>query len=371
MDSQSALFQPFTLGPLELRNRFAMAPMTRQYSPGNVPNEKVVAYYERRARNQVGLIISEGTCVGHDGASGYDNVPYFYGEKPLAGWRQVIDAVHEAGGKMIPQLWHVGAIRDPETDSTSDAPAYSPSGLIRPGKERGVAMTQNDIDDVIIAFAQAAEDAQRLGFDGIEIHGAHGYLLDQFFWEGTNQRDDQYGGDMVRRTRFVVEIVEAIRDRVGESFPVCLRWSQWKQQDYEARLAATPEELEAFLAPLSEAGVDIFHCSTRRFWEPEFDGSPMNLAGWTKKLTGKATITVGSIGLNCQFIDEEQRDMVDQSGADTARLDELTSRVAGGEFDLVAVGRALLQDPEWVLKVRDQCFDEMQDYTKASLMTLV
>lgn len=371
MENQSALFQPYTLGPLELRNRFAMAPMTRQYSPGNVPNEKVVAYYERRARNQVGLIISEGTCVGHDGASGYDNVPYFYGEKPLAGWRQVIDAVHEAGGKMIPQLWHVGAIRDPDADSTSDAPAYSPSGLIRPGKERGVAMTQKDIDDVIGAFAQGAEDAQGLGFDGVEIHGAHGYLLDQFFWEGTNQRDDKYGGDMVQRTRFVVEIVEAIRERVGDSFPVCLRWSQWKQQDYEARLAETPEKLEAFLAPLADAGVDIFHCSTRRFWEPEFDGSPMNLAGWTKKLTGKATMTVGSIGLNCQFIDEERRDMVDQSGADTAKLDELTSRVADGEFDLVAVGRALLQDPEWVVKVRDQRFDEMQDYTKASLMTLV
>ena len=95
----SSLFQPFSLGPLTLRNRFVMAPMTRQYSPGNVPNDKVVAYYERRAANQVGLIISEGTCIGHAGANGYENIPYFHGDEALAGWKKVIDAVHAAGGK--------------------------------------------------------------------------------------------------------------------------------------------------------------------------------------------------------------------------------------------------------------------------------
>lgn len=369
--SSSPFFEPFSIGSLQLRNRFVMAPMTRQYSPGNVPNDKVIAYYERRAVNQVGLVISEGTCVGHDGASGYDNVPYFHGEAALAGWKKVIDAVHAAGGKMMPQLWHVGSIRDPKKDETSDAPAYSPSGLVLPGKERGIAMSQQDIDDVIEAFAQAAEDAQRLGFDGVEIHGAHGYLLDQFFWEGTNRRTDQYGGDLVKRTRFVAELVEAVRSRVGAGFPICLRWSQWKQQDYEARLATTPAELDAFLTPLVDAGVDVFHCSTRRFWEPEFDDSSLNLAGWTKKLTGCPTITVGSVGLNAQFIDEEQRDMVDQSGTDTAKLSVLESQLKDGEYDLVAVGRALLQDPEWVLKIRDGRLDELQDYTKASLMTLV
>ena len=255
--------------------------------------------------------------------------------------------------------------------SRQTPPAYSPSGLIRPGKERGVAMSKQDITDVIGAFARAADDAKRLGFDGVEIHGAHGYLLDQFFWEGTNQRDDEYGGGLIERTQFVVEIVEAIRSRVGSDFPICLRWSQWKQQDYEAKLASTPEELDGFLAPLCDAGVDIFHCSTRRFWEPEFEGSSLNLAGWVKKLTGKATITVGSVGLNGQFIDEAKRDMVDRAGTDTAKLKELQSRMDAEEFDMVAVGRALLQDPEWVLKLRDDRLNEMRDYTKASLMTLV
>ena len=125
------------------------------------------------------------------------------------------------------------------------------------------------------------------------------------------------------------------------------------------------------MKPLCDAGVDIFHCSTRRFWEPEFEDSTLNLAGWTKRLTGKTTITVGSVGLNGQFIDEEKRDMVDQSGADATRLEELQARLEAGEFDLVAVGRALLQDPEWVLKVQTGRLDELQSYSKASLMTLV
>jgi 2,4-dienoyl-CoA reductase-like NADH-dependent reductase (Old Yellow Enzyme family) len=196
------------------------------------------------------------------------------------------------------------------------------------------------------------------------------YLVDQFFWEGSNQRDDEYGGDLVARTRFACEIVQAIRERVGPDFPIIFRFSQWKQQDYDARLATTPEELDAFLTPLVNAGVDIFHCSTRRFWEPEFEGSDLNLAGWTKKLTGRPVITVGSVGLNASFIDEEKRDMVDASGVAHANIEELATRLGNDEFELVAVGRALLQDPEWVIKVREERFDELGDYSKKSLMEL-
>ena len=368
--TNQTIFSPFKSEKLELSNRVVMAPMTRSYSPGNVPNSKNIAYYARRAEHGVGLILTEGTCVGHKGASGYPNVPYFHGEKSLAGWKEVASAVHAFGGKIMPQLWHVGAIRKEGQEPDPVVPGYSPSGLIKPGRERGVAMTEQDCADVIEAFAQAAADAQAVGMDGVEIHGAHGYLVDQFFWEGTNQRTDKYGGDMVGRTRFGAEIISAIRARVGEAFPIIIRYSQWKQQDYNARLAQSPQELERFLAPLVDAGVDIFHASTRRFWEPEFEGSDLNLAGWTQKLTGKPTITVGSVGLSSSFIDEEKRDMVNQSGSDAGNLENLYARMDGGEFDLVAVGRALLQDPEWVEKVRDGRVDELQDYSKKSLMTL-
>ncbi len=371
--ADSNLFQPLELGTLKLRNRVVMAPMTRTFSPDGIPNDLVVAYYERRAKNDVGLIITEGTCVGHKAANGYANVPYIYGEKPLAGWKKVVDAVHAAGGKIVPQLWHVGAIRQADKGAGPDEtiPGYSPSGMVMKGKVTGTAMTADDVQETIDAFIQAAVDSQAIGFDGVEIHGAHGYLVDQFFWEDTNQRDDKYGGDAVARTQFAVDIIKGIREKCGPDFPIILRFSQWKQQAYHAKLAETPEELEAFLKPLSDAGVDIFHCSTRRFWEPEFEGSTLNLAGWTKKLTGKPCITVGSVGLNSSFIDEEKRDMVESSQVAEASFDDLAKRLDDDEFEMVAVGRALLQDPEWVIKVRENRLKELSDYSKNSLTSLV
>lgn len=369
MNQTTSLFTPITLGTLELPNRVAMAPMTRGFSPDNTPNDLTVEYYRRRAAGGVGLIITEGTCVGHKSASGYPNIPIFAGEDALAGWKKVVDAVHAEGGKIAPQLWHVGGIRKPGITPGGDTPGYSPSGMAKPGKITGHAMTKDDIKDVIAAFAQAASDAKAIGFDAIEIHGAHGYLIDQFFWEGTNQRDDEYGGDLAQRSRFAIEVLEAIRAEVGPDFPIILRWSQWKQQDYTARLAETPEALKAFLTPLSDAGVDIFHCSSRRFWEPEFEGSDLNLAGWVKKLTGKATITVGSVGLNADFLPEDGS--ADFRAAEPASLDNLLKRLDNNEFDLVAVGRALIANPEWANKIKDGESETLEAYSKEYLATLV
>lgn len=365
-----AIFKPFVLGQLSLKNRIVMAPMTRSFSPGHVPNQKNIEYYQRRAANDVGLIITEGTCVGHKAANGYPNVPFFYGDEALAGWKKVVDAVHAEGGKIMPQLWHVGGVRKDCLQPDESVPAYSPSGLLSPNKPNGVAMTQADIDEVKQAFIDAAVNAQKLGFDGIELHGAHGYLLDQFFWDKTNLRVDEYGGDLVQRTRFVTELVRAIKAQTGDDFPVILRFSQWKLQNYELKLAQTPAELEAFLQSLVDAGVDMFHCSTRRFWEPEFAGSDLNLAGWTKKLSGKPTITVGSVGLDGGFVDEEKRGMISHSGVSTDQFDLIEASLAAGDYDLVAVGRCLLQDPEWVHKLKAQSFSQMQAYSADSLKTL-
>jgi len=199
----------------------------------------------------------------------------------------------------------------------------------------------------------------------VELHGAHGYLLDQFLWAGTNRRTDAFGGDPVRRTRFAVEIVAAVREAVSPGFPVLFRYSQWKQDAYDARLAETPEELEAILAPLAAAGVDAFHASTRRYWLPEFEGSDLNLAGWTKKITGKPTITVGSVGLDGDFLQAFAGE-----GSSVQGLDNLLERLERDEFDLVAVGRALLQDPEWAAKVLGDRLEELRPYDVASLKTL-
>ena len=278
-----------------------------------------------------------------------------------------MDAVHAAGGKIAPQLWHVGGIRRPGIEG--DGPGHSPSGMARAGKVTGHAMTQQDINEVIGAFAQAAKDAKAVGFDAVEIHGAHGYLIDQFFWADTNVRDDQYGGDLAERSRFAIEVIKAVREAVGPDYPVIFRWSQWKQQDYSARLVETAEELEAFIKPLSDAGVDIFQCSTRRFWEPEFEGSDLNLAGWVRKITGKPTITVGSVGLNADFLPEAGD--TDFKNAEPASLDNLIQRMDNEEFDLVAVGRALIANPDWANKVKENQNDDFVAYEKEMLNKLV
>jgi 2,4-dienoyl-CoA reductase-like NADH-dependent reductase (Old Yellow Enzyme family) len=368
MTDVSVLFQPFESPKLSLKTRIAMAPMTRGKSPGFIPNDDVVAYYRRRAENHVGLIITEGTTINHPAAAGFDDVPVFYGEA-LQGWKKVVDAVHAAGGKIAPQLWHVGSVRKPGVGPIPQAPGIGPSGLIFPGKYRGEAMTQKDIDDVVNAFAQAALDAKNIGCDAIEIHGAHGYLIDQFFWEALNQRNDHYAGSIENRARFCVEILQATRARVGNDFPIILRFSQWKQQDYNARLVNSPAELERFLKPLVDAGVDIFHASTRRLWEAEFEGSALNLAGWVKKITGKPTISVGSVGIETDFL-ETNFTTQDARLWGISGIDELLKRMQANEFDLIAIGRALLQDPTWATKIRDGRLDEIEPYTKASVDTL-
>lgn len=247
-------------------------------------------------------------------------------------------------------------------------PGYGPSEKVKDGTVVVHGMTKDDIQEVIAAFAQAARDAKAIGMDGVEIHGAHGYLIDQFFWEGSNKRTDEYGGDLAQRSRFAIELIQAVRAAVGPDFPIIFRFSQWKQQDYTARLVQTPEELGAFLKPLSDAGVDIFHCSTRRFWEPEFEGSDLNLAGWTRQLTGKPTITVGSVGLDGEFL---QFMVNTDKVAEPASLENLLERLNKQEFDLVAVGRALLVDPDWAVKVRDGRESDILPFSREALKQLV
>lgn len=360
------LFTPFCVGGLELPNRIVMAPMTRWKSPGGVPGNDVAAYYQRRAENECGLIITEGTTIDHPVASQHNDIPRFHGDA-LAGWKRVVERVHDAGGRIMPQLWHVGLMRPRDGNCPNPAlPGVGPSGLRRPGKQIAEPMSRAEIKLVIDAYAAAAGQARVLGFDGIEIHAAHGYLIDQFFWGALNLRDDEYGGNLVQRTRFAVEIIEAIRRETGPDFPLIFRYSQWKQQDYSAKLAMTPDELGSFLAPLSAAGVDAFHCSQRRFWEPEFEGSPLNLAGWTKKLTGKPAITVGSTGLSGEFL----ADLYEGASSAIVGLSGLLERLARGEFDLVAVGRMLIADPAWARKVHEGRCDELIPFSRQALDTL-
>ncbi|MDJ0919982.1 MAG: NADH:flavin oxidoreductase [Henriciella sp.] len=369
MSDTAALFKPLTIRGMTVPNRIAMAPMTRSFSPGGVPGQDVVEYYKRRGQAHVGLIITEGTTVDRGGASNDPRVPNFHSEAALRGWKAVVDAVHETPGKIAPQLWHVGMMRKPGTGPDPDAVSDSPSGRTHTGKQVQAEPSDSDVADMVMAYAKAAGEAKELGFDCIEIHGAHGYLIDEFFWGVMNTRSDKYGGDLVARATFAGEIIAECRKQVGEEMPIILRWSQWKQQDYDARLAETPQELEAFLRVFVDAGVDVLHASQRRWWEPEFpeaDGKQgLNLAGWCKKLTGLPSITVGSVGLSSDFFTSFRGE-----NSKTQPISAVVERLEKGEFDMIAVGRALLQDPYWVEKIKDGRLDELADYDAKALATL-
>jgi 2,4-dienoyl-CoA reductase-like NADH-dependent reductase (Old Yellow Enzyme family) len=369
MPDISSLFSPFVLGDLKLSNRIVMAPMTRARAAESIPGDDVAAYYRRRAAADVGLIITEGTTIDHPAASGSASIPAFHGDA-LNGWKHVLDEVHAVGGHIMPQLWHLGMARDASASPRPDCASVGPSGIADSGKPTSPPMTDETIQDVVDAFGRAAAAAQALGFDGVELHGAHGYLIDQFFWSGTNKRTDSWGGDFVQRTRFGAEVIRTVRQAVGARFPILLRWSQWKMNDYEASLVSSPLELEQFLAPLVSAGVTAFHCSTRRFWQPEFsDADPhLNLAGWTKKITGLPTISVGSVGLSRE---DSRTNRGDRIETNMNNLQTLAAMLERGDFDLIAIGRALLANPEWARLVRENRFDELVDYSGAALKQLL
>lgn len=353
------LFEPLTINGLPLPNRIAMSAMTRGFSTGGVPGPDVAAYYRARAEGGVGLIITEAVAVDRPAASELPGIPTFHQPGAPAGWRVVLASVHHgAGGKIAAQLHHAGALRKAETSANPHAPNDVPA-----------TMTEADIADTVAAFGTAAAAARALGFDAIEIHGANGNLINQFLWRGRNTRRDSWGGDVEHRTRFAAAITQAVRAAVGPDFPILFRISQFSQEDYAAKIAETPDEFGTILRALVDAGADAFHASQRRFWEPQFAGSDLNLAGWAKKLSGKPAITVGSVGLKGPDVGDL---IAGQGGnAGPAGLSELRGRIERGEFDMIAVGRALLTDPHWARKVRDGRLSELRGFDLSSLGRLV
>jgi 2,4-dienoyl-CoA reductase-like NADH-dependent reductase (Old Yellow Enzyme family) len=357
-----ALFRPFRLKDIELANRIALAPMARHRAVDGVAGPDAAAYYRRRAEAGVGLIITEGVFIDHPSAGDATDNPRMVGAHALAGLGAIAAAVHAAGGRAFCQLWHVGATHanalTPDAAMDQGVRLIGPSGLDGHGRQVAEPMTVAEIEAVVASYGRAAAHAKALGFDGIEIHAGHGYLIDQFLWERTNRRTDAHGGDAARRTRFAVDVLTECRRAVGPDFAISLRISQWKIQDHTARLADTPAGLGVLLEPLAEAGADLFHCSAQRYWLAEFPESPLNLAGWARKLTGRPAMTVGSVGLD--------RDVMDTGGtARPAGIGPLLEMLGRGDFDLVAVGRALLADPGWVDKIRRGAADELLAFSYA------
>ncbi len=373
----SKLFEPVQLGSLAVKNRIVMPAMTRTLSPLGIPGTDSAAYYARRAKGGVGLIIAEGTWIPHDAAANEDDAPRMYGPQALKGWAEVVRQVHAEDTPIFSQLWHVGQMKQHMVEGLyAERPAdyvpprrVGPSGLFggisQPLTHDGTAATQADLDSIVESYAKAAINAQQTGFDGVELHAAHGYLLDQFFWPGTNKRTDSYGGPMRNRIRLATEAVAEIRRATGPDLPISLRLSQWKVQDFKAKLFESPGDLEQFVAPLVDAGVTVFHCSQRRFWETEF-GSDRNLAAWVQNISGRPAISVGSVAQTGEHIDTLMGQASGVSG-----IDRLLTMMDRGDFAMIAVGRGLLVDPEWPEKVREGRLDQLRVWNPDVLKSLI
>ena len=363
----SPLLEPFTVKGVKLPNRFVMPGMQRMWCDDGTPQPRLADYYRERVEGGVGLIITESCAVDHPSAT---QTPVFcrITDTTMHAWARCFEAVNGAGGRMLMQLWHEGAIRKEGGDGPwSQYPTLSPSGLAHAGKLNGRAMTLDEMDGIKAAFVKGALAARELGACGVEVHACHGYLLDQFLWAETNRRTDGYGGDEINaRVRFPAEIVRAIRGAVGPEFIISFRFSQWKEVNYQAKIAPTPRDLQTMLDAVRAAGADMFHASARYFWVPEWEGSDWGIAGWTKSMTDAPVIAVGSVGVDTDVMDNFFGKEAASTGE--AGLTELLRRFNNHEFDLISVGRGQIGDPQWVKKFREGRFDEVRMFTKKDLL---
>ncbi|MGB4777797.1 12-oxophytodienoate reductase [Microbacterium sp.] len=358
----TGLNSPLRIRTTELTNRIVLAPMGVGHCEGGAPDEDLRAFYRRRAENNVGLLITGATFIDHPTASNHVLLPSIAGQQAQESWGRIVGDVHAAGAPILLQIEHAGIDRDPAMSLDPTARILGPSGVDQQGRPYGEAMSCDDINEIIAAFAQSARTAEQLGFDGVEVHGAHGFLIDQFIWGRTNTRTDEYH----EPSRFAVDVIHAIRASTGPDFIVSFRWSQWKMHDYAAQVAKTPEELERVLRPIADTDIDLFHASTRRWWEPLFTESALTTAGWTKRITGKPTIAVGSVGMTGAVF----HSVFQGQGAKATAPTSAVERMQQGEFDLIAVGRPLLGDPEWAAKVLSGRFGEVCDFNAHALAEL-
>ncbi len=356
---------PFHVAGLDLRNRIVMAPMTRRFAGTNgIATDAIRRYYQRRAEHEIGLILSEGTHIDALHAPDTLTVPRFETPAQVEAWAGVARAVQDAGCAFAPQLWHTGRRALDPIGPSHHQPPPRPDGKLRPAVK---AMDAADFAQVRAAFRHSAAQAQAIGCDAVEIHGAHGYLLDSFLSAKTNRRTDEYGGNVANRMRLPLEVVREVREGVGDGFPIIYRFSQWQIEDYAERKWQTPDDLEEFLVALREAGVDILHVSTRDVLDPGFERvhPTRTLAGWSKRLSGLPVIGVGKVSVTLA--------MDESYGKEASLVRDPTPAlelIEQGEIDLLAVGRALIANPDWVIKVREGRWRELKPYHKDMLKTL-
>jgi 2,4-dienoyl-CoA reductase-like NADH-dependent reductase (Old Yellow Enzyme family) len=324
---------------IEVPNRFALAPMTRTSAePDGTPNALMADHYEGYARGGFGLVITEGTYTDDKASQGYAYQPGIIDDAQVAGWQTIVNRVHAAGSKIFVQLMHAGA--QFQANRYTNQPV-GPSEVMPKGAPLGfygdqeawqtpAAMTEADIHAAIDGFAKSATNAKAAGFDGIEIHGANGYLLNQFLSTHFNKRDDNYGGSLENRLRLVVEVVRAVRKAVGDNYPVGIRLSQGTVTDPDYQLPEGEAGFRRIVEAVRDAGADFVHTTDGDVNRPYFVEGNQSLASVAAAVDGIELIINGNI-------------------------DETNYQDVANQFPnaILAVGKKALANPDFVQRLKD------------------
>lgn len=324
---------------LDIPNRFALAPMTRtSANPNGDPNGLMADHYEAYARGGFGLIITEGTYTDDRASQGYANQPGIINDSQIAGWKTIVERVHEAGSRMFVQLMHAGA--QFQANHYTDQP-LAPSPVAPKGEPLGLygdqttwqvpeAMIEADIANVIDGFTQSAVNAKAAGFDGVELHGANGYLLNQFLSTHFNRREDQYGGSLDNRMRLILEVVKSVRAAVGDEFPLGIRLSQVTVTDPDYQLPEGEAGFRRLVEAVRDAGVDFIHTTDGDVRRTPFTDGEHSLADVVAGVEGVDLIINGSI--------------------DETNVQDLANTYPEA---LLAVGKKALANPDFVQRLKD------------------
>jgi 2,4-dienoyl-CoA reductase-like NADH-dependent reductase (Old Yellow Enzyme family) len=337
--NRGGLLQSVSIGGLALRNRVVVAPMTRTSAlPDGRVGPLMRDYYAAFARGGYGLVITEGAYTDLAHSQGYRNQPGIATERQAQSWREVVEAVHSADARIILQLMHAGALSQHNPYATE---TVAPSSVQPKGEQMALydgtgpyrlprSITEPEIAEVIATFAQCARRAMEVGFDGVEIHGANGYLLDQFLTSGTNRRNDRYGGNTVNRIRLTSEICREVRETVGSGFTVGVRISQGKVNDFVHKWEQGEKDAEAVFSTLGNSGVDYLHTTEFEAAAPAF-GEGLSLAALAKRYAGVPVIANGSLH----------------------QATQAASFLARGDADLISLARGALANSDWPARLRD------------------
>jgi 2,4-dienoyl-CoA reductase-like NADH-dependent reductase (Old Yellow Enzyme family) len=337
MAQYPTLFSPASLGPLHLETRTIVSPMTRASATlDGHATAQMAEYYRDFARGGWGLVVTEATYIDQAYSQGYAYQPGIASPAHASAWRGVVDAVHAEGTPILMQLFHAGAVNQGNHWVTG---SIAPS-VVQPlgeqiGRYRGVGpfqvpreITRAEMAEVVASFAAAARRAIDAGFDGVEVHGANGYLPDQFLTTYTNQRSDEYGGPVANRIRFHCEIMRAVRDAVPAQHPVGVRISQTKVNDLTYSWPGGAGDAEVIFPALAKTGIDFIDVSAHLGCDPVF-GTDLSLAGLAKKFAGVTVIANGKLH-------------------EAPKAEEI---LAAGQAEFVAIAKGALADPAWPRKI--------------------